>query len=106
VVDRGIRKEAIRVRRVCFSPDGKRNDMDHPLEDPFELGERATITPYENGPLIVRGPVELRTQDGRRIEPGRKTIALCRCGRSATKPFCDGSHKAVLFRATSNSEST
>ena len=79
--------------------------MDHPVEDPPELGERATVTPYENGPLIVRGPVELLTQDGRRIEPGRKTIALCRCGRSGTKPFCDGSHKAVSFRAPSKPES-
>jgi CDGSH-type Zn-finger protein len=75
--------------------------MDHPLEDSPEPRERTTVTPYENGPLIVRGPVELLTQDGQRIEPGRKTIALCRCGQSATKPFCDGSHKAVLFRATS-----
>ncbi|GLY75281.1 CDGSH iron-sulfur domain-containing protein [Actinoallomurus iriomotensis] len=62
---------------------------------------RTTVVPYENGPLIVRGPVELLTQDGRPIDPGRKTIALCRCGRSATKPFCDGSHKAVKFRAAS-----
>jgi CDGSH-type Zn-finger protein len=61
----------------------------------------ATIVPYEDGPLIVRGPVELFTQDGQRIDPGRKTIALCRCGRSAAKPFCDGSHKAVRFRAGS-----
>ena len=80
--------------------------MDHPVEEPPELGERATVTPYENGPLIVRGPVELLTQDGQRIEPGRKTIALCRCGRSGTKPFCDGSHKAVSFRATSKPETT
>ena len=67
-------------------------------------GERVTVTPYENGPLIVRGPIELLTQDGRRIDPGRKTIALCRCGRSATKPFCDGSHKATRFRAASEPE--
>ena len=75
-------------------------DMTHPAQEP-PTGERVTVTPYEDGPLIVRGPVELLTQDGRRIDPGRKTIALCRCGRSATKPFCDGSHKAVRFRATS-----
>jgi CDGSH-type Zn-finger protein len=76
--------------------------MTHSAQDPSD-GERVTVTvtPYENGPLIVRGPVELLTQDGRRIDPGRKTIALCRCGRSATKPFCDGSHKAVRFQATS-----
>jgi len=59
----------------------------------------ATLTPYENGPLLVRGDFTLRTPDGRVIEPGRGTIALCRCGKSASKPFCDGTHKAIGFRA-------
>jgi CDGSH-type Zn-finger protein len=59
----------------------------------------AIITPYEDGPLIVRGDFVLRTPDGDVIEPGRPTIALCRCGKSAIKPFCDGTHKAAGFRA-------
>ena len=58
-----------------------------------------TIVPYENGPLIVRGDFELRTPDGKPLDPGRATIALCRCGKSAIKPFCDGMHKAIRFRA-------
>ncbi|GAA3020050.1 CDGSH iron-sulfur domain-containing protein [Streptosporangium longisporum] len=57
------------------------------------------MTTCEDGPLLVRGPFELLTQDGRTIDPGRATVALCRCGRSAAKPFCDGSHKAIGFRA-------
>ena len=60
-----------------------------------------TITAYEDGPLLVRGPVTFRTQDGDVIDPGRETVALCRCGKSASKPFCDGTHKAVRFRASS-----
>lgn len=59
----------------------------------------ATISPYQDGPLIVRGPFRLVDPDGSPIDPGRRTVALCRCGRSATKPFCDGSHKAVGFSA-------
>jgi CDGSH-type Zn-finger protein len=59
----------------------------------------ATITPYEDGPLIVRGDFDLRTPDGTPIDPGRGTVALCRCGKSAIKPFCDGTHKIVRFRA-------
>ena len=59
----------------------------------------AIITPYEDGPLIVRGDFELHTPDGEPIEAGRGTVALCRCGRSAIKPFCDGTHKAAGFRA-------
>ena len=64
----------------------------------------ASIVPYEDGPLIVRGDFELRTPDGRTIDPGRGTVALCRCGRSAIKPFCDGTHKAVKFRAGTDRE--
>lgn len=60
---------------------------------------RAILTPYEDGPLLVRGDFELRTHDGELIEPGRRTVALCRCGLSAAKPFCDGTHKVGKFRA-------
>ncbi|MEV4350433.1 CDGSH iron-sulfur domain-containing protein [Actinoplanes sp. NPDC049596] len=62
------------------------------------------IVPYQDGPLIVRGDFELETPDGEKIDPGRGTIALCRCGRSAVKPFCDGTHKAVRFRAGTGRE--
>jgi CDGSH-type Zn-finger protein len=61
----------------------------------------ATITPYRDGPLIVRGDFRLVDQDGAEIDPGRRTIALCRCGRSGIKPFCDGTHKRSGFSAPS-----
>jgi CDGSH-type Zn-finger protein len=61
----------------------------------------ATITPYRDGPLIVRGDFRLVDQDGAEIDPGRATIALCRCGKSGIKPFCDGSHKRSGFSAPS-----
>ncbi|AOS64543.1 CDGSH iron-sulfur domain-containing protein [Actinoalloteichus hymeniacidonis] len=64
-----------------------------------DRSDAAKVVVYENGPLIVRGEVEIVGQDGTPVEAGRKTIALCRCGRSAVKPFCDGSHKAGRFRA-------
>jgi CDGSH-type Zn-finger protein len=50
------------------------------------------IRAYEDGPLLVRGDFELLDEEGHRIDPHRGTIALCRCDRSALKPFCDGSH--------------
>ncbi len=63
--------------------------------------DRARITPYKDGPLLVRGSFELIDQDGNAIPARRKTIALCRCGKSRIKPFCDGTHKAARFRAES-----
>ena len=60
--------------------------------------EPATITPYPDGPLLVRGAVELRTSGGEAIPCKRRTVALCRCGLSTIKPFCDGTHKLSGFR--------
>lgn len=57
------------------------------------------ITPYRDGPLLVRGPVSLIAPDGTRIACRRDPIALCRCGRSRTRPFCDGTHKLIGFTA-------
>jgi CDGSH-type Zn-finger protein len=59
----------------------------------------AVVSVYEDGPLIVRGDFTITAQDGRPIPAGRRTVALCRCGRSAIKPFCDGSHTRTGFRA-------
>ena len=61
----------------------------------------ATITPYRDGPLLVRGDFRLVDTDGNEIDPGRKTVALCRCGKSGIKPFCDGTHKRSGFSAGS-----
>jgi CDGSH-type Zn-finger protein len=64
----------------------------------------ARITPYRDGPLIIRGDFAIEDQEGNTIEPGRETVALCRCGKSRVRPFCDGSHKLVDFRAPSAPE--
>ena len=64
----------------------------------------ATITPYRDGPLVIRGPFRLTDQDGREIAVNRATIALCRCGKSRMRPFCDGTHKVVRFSAPSGTE--
>jgi CDGSH-type Zn-finger protein len=76
------------------------DDVEPPADD-VAPDARATITPYRDGPLLVRGDFRLVDQDGVEIDPGRRTVALCRCGRSAIKPFCDGTHKRAGFTATS-----
>jgi CDGSH-type Zn-finger protein len=64
----------------------------------------ARITPYRDGPYIIRGEFTLTDQDGNEIDPARGTIALCRCGKSQIRPFCDGTHKLIGFRADGGSE--
>lgn len=57
-----------------------------------------TIQPLKNGPLIVKGPVTLLDAQGQPVPSAEPTIALCRCGHSAMKPLCDGSHKRAGFQ--------
>jgi uncharacterized Fe-S cluster protein YjdI/CDGSH-type Zn-finger protein len=59
--------------------------------------EPPTVVPMRNGPLLVRGRVEVRHDDGTLEVLPRAT--LCRCGGSANKPFCDNTHLRNGFRA-------
>lgn len=56
------------------------------------MSDNVTITPLTDGPLEVTGEVTIIDPDGAVIKETAKTY-LCRCGMSANKPFCDGSHK-------------
>ena len=62
------------------------------------MAEHTKITVLDNGPYLVKGPVLLLDAEGNEFRAERSTVALCRCGRSMTKPFCDGSHLKVGFR--------
>jgi CDGSH-type Zn-finger protein len=64
-------------------------------------GARVEIKVRENGPLRVQGPIRLLDADGSEYDLGERgeVIALCRCGGSTTKPFCDGTHSKTGFEA-------
>jgi len=64
-----------------------------------------TITPYRDGPYIVRGSFKVLDDAGRELALGRRTVALCRCGKSRLRPLCDGTHRAIGFRAPGQAES-
>ena len=60
-----------------------------------------TITVKNNGPLRVEGPVKLVDGQGGEYDlTGKPGISLCRCGHSANKPFCDGSHNKAGFQSS------
>ena len=56
----------------------------------------------DNGPLLVSGPIEVVDGEGKPlpISADKSVIALCRCGASANKPFCDGAHKGAGFASS------
>jgi CDGSH-type Zn-finger protein len=58
------------------------------------------ITVRSNGPYRLAGPFKLVDADGNdiKVESDREFVALCRCGESAKKPFCDGTHKKIDFQ--------
>jgi CDGSH-type Zn-finger protein len=56
------------------------------------------VTAYPDGPLVVRGEFTVTDADGAHVPTGR-IAALCRCGRSAVKPLCDGSHNNAAASA-------
>jgi CDGSH-type Zn-finger protein len=55
----------------------------------------------ENGPFVVEGPITVVDHEGDAfpINPDKPAVALCRCGASGNRPFCDGSHKTAEFKA-------
>ncbi len=61
----------------------------------------ATITVVQNGPFYVRGNVEIRDKDGNLLRKCKR-VALCACGQSRNKPFCDESHRKVKFDSRRN----
>ena len=65
------------------------------------MSEPLLIRCRENGPLIVQRNVKMVDHLGNEftLPAGKENVALCRCGRSASKPFCDGSHRDCGFVA-------
>lgn len=80
------------------APDGKSGSVG--------AKDDVLITPYRDGPLLVRGPFDLVDAGGSAIDSQRSIVALCRCGKSRMRPFCDGTHKLTGFTAPAGAERT
>ena len=105
---RGVRFRAALCR--CGQSENKpfcdNSHIQAGFEDFGSVGERGTgqsaakgplsIKPLPDGPLLVNGPLSIRASSGRLAWQGDQA-ALCRCGHSQNKPFCDGSHKKAGF---------
>ena len=69
-------------------------NREHMNQEPAE----ASIVVCPDGPLLVRGDVDILKPSGEPVPRQRRTVALFRCGASAIKPYCDGTHKLIKFR--------
>ena len=63
-----------------------------------ETGGKLSIKPLTDGPLLVKGNLSVTSGSGRVAWQG-KQLAMCRCGASGNKPFCDGKHAEIGFKS-------
>lgn len=65
------------------------------------MAEEVIIRMRPNGPFVVEGPATFIDSDGNKFatNPDKPVVALCRCGESKNRPFCDGAHKACGFES-------
>jgi CDGSH-type Zn-finger protein len=72
-----------------------------------EMTDEVVIRTRENGPLLVTGNIKLVDAAGQPFDlSGKPNVALCRCGASQKKPFCDGTHKTTGFQANESAQPT
>ena len=89
-------EEIIRVVKNCPSSALSYKLSNEMSEEKKIEGEELSIKVNKGGPYLIRGNVKIIDKDGTEIIK-EGTIALCRCGESKNKPFCDGSHKNKEF---------
>jgi CDGSH-type Zn-finger protein len=64
------------------------------------MSDKTDIVVFPNGPLRITGDFVIKDGQGKEFDlAGRTVISLCRCGQSANKPFCDGSHGRTGFQS-------
>jgi CDGSH-type Zn-finger protein len=62
------------------------------------MAEKIEVKARGDGPLVIQGSA-IYTEDGEEQKTSGTAVALCRCGGSAQKPFCDGTHRTIGFQA-------
>ena len=95
-IDAASADELARVIRQC--PTGALHYVRVDGGEQEPVPEVATITESHNGPIFVNGRVTIVNEEGEVVREDTR-VALCRCGSSDNKPFCDGTHRKIKFRS-------
>lgn len=93
----GANTEALK-QQVAACPSGALSIVNQANPAAEEEPTAATVATVKDGPLVVKGPITL-VQGGVERHVQKDKVYLCRCGHSANKPYCDGSHKKEGFTA-------
>lgn len=95
MLEGGTTEQAVAAIESCPSGALRYERVDGgPAEQP---ANPPTVVPWPNGPLFVRGNVEIQDARGELMDAGPR-FSLCRCGASKNHPFCDLSHKEIGFK--------
>lgn len=85
-------------RATNFAAEGELGENEVRVLEGLDTGGKLRVTPRANGSLRIEGEFELQSADGRVVYRGNR-VSLCRCGGSAKKPYCDGTHRTIGFQA-------
>lgn len=85
------------IDQVKRCPSGALSYFMNDEENKEEAHLESVIEVLSNGPLLIYGTLKLKDKNGEQTLEN-KTTALCRCGQSSNKPFCDGTHAKVNFQ--------
>lgn len=91
------------IREANYCPAGRLSAWDNASQKPIEPEHEPSLVLIEDpaircsGPIWVRGGIPISREDGYVYEV-RNRVTLCRCGQSANKPFCDGTHASMKWR--------
>lgn len=96
-----IKAGAIETKKITEQidkcPSGALSYTYHNKTNTTNMENQNKIEIAANGPILVHGTIEIKHADGT-VETKEKMCALCRCGASANKPFCDGTHRKIEFK--------
>jgi uncharacterized Fe-S cluster protein YjdI len=95
-VDRASADEIADVVMTCPTGALHFRRLDDGAQEPVPEGTTVQLQP--NGPMYLRGRIRIEDASGRVIREDTR-VALCRCGGSGNKPFCDGTHRLIGFRS-------
>jgi CDGSH-type Zn-finger protein len=95
--DTAVRSQMIAMVERC--PSGALTYSIGEPDEPIEPALASDVAVVPDGPLFVTAGVTVTRSDGTVLEQ-RNRMTLCRCGESANKPLCDGSHQAAGFQHT------